>query len=56
VDHAAGAVDGGGIVPIRIARGGRRLWESGDSTGTAIGLVTWVDGPSSTIHRPYYYL
>jgi hypothetical protein len=56
VDRVPAAVDGGGIVPIRITRRGSRLWEPGDSTGTAIGLVTWVDGPPSTIHSPYCYL
>lgn len=56
VDRAPAVVDGGAIVPIRITRRGSRLWEPGDSTGTAIGPVTWVDGPSSTIHSPYCYL
>jgi hypothetical protein len=55
VDRLAGAVDEARVVPIRMARRGRWLWEPGDSTRTAIGHVTWVDGPPSTIHRPYCY-
>jgi hypothetical protein len=55
VDQPRTAVDGGRSIPIRITREGSRLWEPGDSAGTAIGPVTWVDVPSSTIHRPYYY-
>lgn len=56
MDAARPAVDTPGFVPIHITRRGSRLWEPGDSTGTAIGLVTWADGPSSTMHSPYCYL
>ena len=56
MDRARRAVDSRRIVPIRITRRGARLWEPGDGKGTAIGLVTCVDGPSSTIHSPYCYL
>jgi hypothetical protein len=55
VDPRPDPVDDPAVVPIRITRGARWLWEPGDSTGTAIGPVTWADGRSSTIHRSYCY-
>jgi hypothetical protein len=55
VDRRPAAGDRRAGIPTRITRAPRRLWEPGDGTGTTIGLLTWVDDPSSTIHRPYYH-
>jgi hypothetical protein len=56
VEPHARPVDPLWFVPNRITRDPLRLWEPGDTTGTAAATLTWVDDPSSTIHNPYYYL
>jgi hypothetical protein len=50
-----GSVDAPGPIPRGVPRAPVDLWEPGDTTGTAIGHLTCEDGPSSTVHSPYYH-
>ena len=41
-------------IPKGVTRVASDLWEPGDTTGTTNRPLTCGDGPSSTIHGPYY--
>ena len=55
MDPPGKPVENRDLLPTRVPRTHRRLWEPGDRAGTIIVSLTCEDGSPSTIHSPYYY-